>query len=270
MPELPEVETIRRDLEKHVLDKQLLSIEVFEPRLLQNCSPVELKNTLCDRTLTALKRRGKFLIFEFGPYSAVIHLRMSGWFSRDAGAHTRMIMDFAGALLYFDDTRRFGTLHLLKTEMLESQPPLATLGLEPLAASFTARSLETLSTSREVKQLLLDQTKIAGLGNIYVCEALHQAKIHPQQRANLISKKKLSTLREAIQTILQNAIDHQGSTLGDSVGDYRTLSGARGKFQDRFCVYGREGEGCFACGAPIGRIVQAGRSSFFCPVCQKM
>jgi formamidopyrimidine-DNA glycosylase len=270
MPELPEVETIRRDLDRIATGKVLQRIEVSEPRLLQNCLLADVQATLHDCPLVAMRRRGKFLIFNFGAHSAIVHLRMSGWFSEQPGNHTRMVLKFEGATLYFDDTRRFGTFHLVENKSLDQEPPLRGLGLEPLGDMLTWKAFKPVfDTNREVKRLLLDQNKIVGLGNIYVCEALHQAKIHPQQAANKINSAKLKKLRTAIQLILQTAIDNHGSTLGNAAGDYRTLEGAQGSFQDRFQVYGREGETCFRCPGNIERIVQAQRSTFFCPRCQK-
>jgi len=268
MPELPEVETIRRDLERAVGGRRLQEVEVFEPRLLQNASKAQLRQTLCGQTLNAMGRRGKFLIFDFGAHSAVVHLRMSGWFSQQPGAHTRMVLSFEGVTIYFDDTRRFGTLHLVESDLLERLPPLNALGLEPFDAS--ADDFDALcDTPREIKRVLLDQTKLAGLGNIYVCEALHRAGIHPQQCANSTSKPQRRSLLEAVQHILRCAIEQHGSTLGSAVGDYRTLEGAQGGFQDRFQVYGRAGASCFACHTPVQRVVQAGRGTFFCPTCQR-
>ncbi len=270
MPELPEVETIRRDLKKMVVGKILEKIEVFEPRLLQNCTKEELQASLQNTPLKAMERRGKFLIFNFGQQSAVVHLRMSGWFSDEPGKHTRMIMHFNDKTLYFDDTRRFGTLHFLPTDERESHDPLKKLGLEPLGETFTKKDFQTvLNSSREIKKVLLDQTKVTGIGNIYACEALYQSRIHPMKPTDEISSVKVGKLHQAIQQILQRAIDNHGSTLGDSVGDYRTLDGAQGNFQDHFQVYGRHGDGCFHCGKTIERITQGGRSTFFCPSCQK-
>ena len=271
MPELPEVETIRRDLNDALRGACLKRMEVFEPRLLQNCSKPELSKALCGQTLKIVGRRGKFLVFDFGRNSAVVHLRMSGWFSLEPGAHTRMVMTFDRGKLYFDDTRRFGTLHLLKTAELEGHAPLKGLGLEPLEPEFSANALQVLSkTARPIKQLLLDQTKIVGIGNIYVCEALHRARVHPLASGERLGLSKIKALRDSIVSILNEAIANHGSTLGDSVGDYRTLEGAQGSFQDRFAVYGRGGKPCFKCSTPIERTIQAQRSTYFCPRCQRL
>jgi len=267
MPELPEVETIRRDLERVVVGRRLLNVDVFEPRLLQNVSKTQLGQTLCGQTLSAMRRRGKLLIFDFDAHSAVVHLRMSGWFSQQPGTHTRMVLGFERVTIYFDDTRRFGTLHLVETGKLKHMPPLYRLGVEPLSVSANDFAM-LCDTSREIKRMLLDQTKLAGLGNIYVCEALFQARIHPQQSATLITKPQRCALLEAIQHVLKRAIENHGSTLGSAVGDYRTLGGAQGGFQDHFRVYGRVNAPCFVCQTPIQRVVQAGRSTFFCPNCQ--
>jgi len=270
MPELPEVETVRQDLEKAVLGRTLLSLDVSEPRLLQQCTQSQLKEALCGKRLEALDRRGKFLLFNFGLHCALVHLRMSGWFSEKHGTHTRMVWGFSGKTIYFDDTRRFATLHLVKTDHLLQRPPLAGLGQEPLSSDFTAEALRSMfDSTREVKRLLLDQGKVAGLGNIYVCEILYRAGIDPREPVHRISKQKTKRLHRAIIETLNEAIARHGSTLGSAVGDYRTLSGAQGGFQDRFAVYGKQGEPCFRCQTPIKRISQAQRSTFFCPKCQR-
>lgn len=270
MPELPEVETIRRDLNDALRGARLERVEVYEPRLLRNCSKRALAQALSGQTLKGVGRRGKFLLFHFGKHSVVVHLRMSGWFSLEPGAHTRMEMTFNRGRLHFDDTRRFGTLHLVKTDALERCAPLAGLGLEPLGPELTVEALHAFCTSaRPIKQLLLDQTKIAGIGNIYACEALHRAKIHPLGPCRNLSRANAMAVRDSVVFILNAAIENHGSTLGDSVGDYRTLEGARGSFQDRFAVYGREGQPCLTCKTPIQRIVQAQRSTYFCPRCQR-
>ncbi len=270
MPELPEVETVRRDLEKAVLGRTLLSVEVSEPRLLQHCTQSQLEKMLCGNPLKAMDRRGKLLLFNFGLHCAVVHLRMSGWFSENPGSHTRMVWRFEGKTIYFDDTRRFGTLHLVETDQMQRCPPLEGLGLEPLGSAFTADALQSMfNSAREVKRLLLDQAKVVGVGNIYACEALYRARIHPQKPVNRISKQKTKRLHQAIVETLSEAIEQHGSTLGSAVGDYRTLSGAQGGFQDRFQVYGREGEHCLHCHTPIRRMIQAQRSTFYCPTCQR-
>lgn len=270
MPELPEVETIRRDLNGALRGARLERIEVLEPRLLQNCSKRSLFEALCSQTLKGVGRRGKFLLFDFGKHTAVVHLRMSGWFSLEVGSHTRMVMEFSSKRLYFDDTRRFGTLHLIETDELERCAPLKGLGLEPLEPEFTANALRALcKRAQPIKQMLLDQTKVVGIGNIYACEALHRARVHPLAPGERLGLPKVKALRDAVVSVLNEAIENHGSTLGDSVGDYRTLEGAQGNFQDRFAVYGREGKPCFKCNAPIERTIQSQRSTFFCPRCQR-
>lgn len=270
MPELPEVETIRRDLQSALCGQRLERVQVLERRLLQNCSKRGLSEATRGQTLQEVGRRGKFLLLNFGKHCAVVHLRMSGWFSLEPGTHTRMVMTFSSRMLYFDDTRRFGTLHLIQTKELERSAPLKGLGLEPLAAEFTTQALRALcATARPIKQLLLDQAKVAGIGNIYACEALHRAGVHPLTPARALSSAKLEALRDAIAGILNEAIESHGSTLGDSVGDYRTLEGAQGSFQDRFAVYGREDQPCLKCNSPIRRVVQAQRSTYLCPRCQR-
>lgn len=268
MPELPEVETIRRDLERVLCGRVLERVEVHEPRLLQNVTPAELTAALSGRRLEAVARRGKFLIFVFGAHSAVVHLRMSGWFALRPGGHTRMVWHFRPPL-YFDDVRRFGTLHLVSSAARARRPPLAGLGPEPLDEGFTVEVLARVCRGRRpLKNVLMDQTRLAGIGNIYACEILHRAGLHPGRPAQTLTQTELEGLHRAIREVLDEAIAWQGSTLGSAAGDYRTLSGARGGFQDRFRVYARAGAPCRGCGTAILGERLAGRSTYFCPRCQ--
>ncbi len=267
MPELPEVETIRRALEREVLGYELQALDVRERvHLLKNCTPQELKRALVGRRLTALGRRGKFLVFEFGPWAVVLHLRMSGRLLLRPAEHTRLVLHFEGKTLYLDDARRFASLYLALAKELGELKPLRQLGIEPLTPSYTWEAFQTLLTSkREIKRLLLDQTQIAGLGNIYACEALFEACIHPKRPARSLTQQEAKRLFEAIPRVLERALEAGGT----SFDKYRTPQGELGRFQEEFSVYSREGEPCPRCGAPVKRIVQGRRSSFFCPGCQR-
>jgi len=267
MPELPEVETIRRALEREVLKETLTGIDVKEQvHLLKNCTPEELKAALVGRSLRALGRRGKYLLFDFGRYSMVLHLRMSGRLLLNPSKHTRLILSFSsGKRLYLDDARRFAMLYLAETERLDELKPLRELGVEPLSSGYTPEAfLELLQTEREIKRLLLDQRKIAGLGNIYANEALFEAGIHPERPARTLSPSEADRLFEAISRVLERAM----SAGGTSIDRYRTPHGEPGRFQEDFRVYGRAGEPCRRCGTPIVRLRQGGRSSYLCPRCQ--
>ncbi len=267
MPELPEVETIRRALVQEVLHRRLRALEVRERvHLLQNCTAPQLEKALVGKRLTALDRRGKFLVLEFGPWAMVLHLRMSGRLLLHPAGHTRLVLDFEGRTLYLDDARRFAALYLVPTAKLWELDPLRRLGLEPFTPSYTLEAFrERLRSRREVKRLLLDQTKLAGLGNIYACEALFEACIHPERPASSLTQQEAKRLFEAIPRVLERAL----AAGGTSFDKYRTPRGEPGRFQEEFSVYGREGEPCPRCGAPIARIVQGGRSSFYCPECQR-
>jgi len=267
MPELPEVETIRRALEGELVGLRLLGLEVKEKlHLLKNCTPEELEHKLVGRHLKALSRRAKYLIFDFAGYAMVLHLRMSGRLLLRPAGHTRLMLDFEGERrLYLDDARRFGMLYL--TEKLNELKPLSELGIEPFTQSFTLEAFRgILRTKQEIKRLLLDQRKIAGLGNIYANEALFLAAIHPQRPADSLSPSEVERLFRAVPEVLERAI----AAGGTSIGSYRTPQGGLGRFQEAFAVYSREGEPCRRCRTPIERLSQGGRSSYFCPRCQPL
>ncbi|MFB6285104.1 MAG: bifunctional DNA-formamidopyrimidine glycosylase/DNA-(apurinic or apyrimidinic site) lyase [Candidatus Bipolaricaulia bacterium] len=267
MPELPEVETIRRDLLTLVAGQRLQGLSVHERvHLLKNATEAELTDRLTGRALETVEREGKYLVFRFGAESMVLHLRMSGRLLTQAADHTRMTLTFDRTRLYFDDARRFGMLFLSTTERLHQLEPLGKLGLEPFSDGYTLNAFRSLlGSSQEIKRLLLDQHKIAGLGNIYACEALHDARVHPERPASSLRPAESRALHAAIPEVLQRAIDAGGT----SFRSYETPSGELGHFQAEFAVYGRKGDPCDQCDTPIERIDQGGRSSFLCPRCQR-
>jgi formamidopyrimidine-DNA glycosylase len=263
LPELPEVETFVRGLAPAV-GQMIASAEVLDAKL-----AVSSKELTGER-IRGIRRRGKYIGIEFEDGRAlVIHLRMSGRLRlgcRECETkYARMILGLDdGTSIYFVDPRRLGT-----AELADGGFDLA-LGIEPLDAAFTTAALaELASPSRApIKQLLLNQKKVAGIGNIYAAEALWRAKLDPRRKANELSKVEIGRLHKAIVGVLNEAVEGLGTTLGTSVSDYHPTTTETGSFQNHLAVYGREGEPCERCGEGIERVIQAGRSTCFCPACQ--
>ncbi|MCS7197167.1 MAG: bifunctional DNA-formamidopyrimidine glycosylase/DNA-(apurinic or apyrimidinic site) lyase [Candidatus Bipolaricaulota bacterium] len=267
MPELPEVETLRRALARELEGCRLKALKIYEPRLLQNTSEQELQQVLIGSRLRAVKRRAKFLLFDFGRHTAILHLRMTGWLALHPIANPRFCFEFVeNKTLYLHDTRRLATLYLVPSTRVNKLPPLCKLGIEPFQPSYTFENfIALLQTDQEIKRLLLDQRKIAGIGNIYACEALFASKIHPQRPAKSLSRLEARRLFTQIDKILMRALAEQGT----SVRTYRGLMGEPGGFQNFLKVYDRAGKPCVRCRAKIVRIMQSGRGTYFCPHCQK-
>jgi formamidopyrimidine-DNA glycosylase len=280
MPELPEVETIRRGLEPALEGARLQRVEQRRPDL-RFPLPDRFAERLTGAQVKRLTRRAKYILVELDQGETwVTHLGMTGRFTverRAAGgfahaatAHEHLVFETdRDARIGFADPRRFGYMALIPSEALDEHPWFRGLGPEPLGNSFSAHHLETAfaGRSQNVKATLLDQRVVAGLGNIYVCEALHRAKISPLTPAGRIGARPLAELAAAVREVLEEAIEAGGSTLRD----YANANGGQGYFQHNFRAYGREGEPCSRprCAGVMERIVQAGRSTFFCPACQK-
>lgn len=265
MPELPEVENFKRNLQQSFAGQPVSGLTVHDEDLLKNCSKDELRKRIVGETLRAVDRRGKYLLFRFEAGVILNHLRMSGRWTVDKGNRTRLTLRFPRQALYMEDLRRLGTLHLI-TDKPEASDPLTDLGVEPMSDQFTPEQLETLcSSDQEIKRLLLDQHKIAGLGNIYSCESLFGAKIFPARSARSLSENEIRALYESIQNTLQVAIQHEGTSFDEL---YRTTDGAPGRFQHLLNVYDREGESCRRCDGSITRIKQGQRSTYYCNRCQ--
>ncbi len=267
MPELPEVETLRRAIAQELEGRTLRALKIYEPRLLQNLSEQALQRALVGHRLRAVKRRAKFLLFDFGKNTAILHLRMTGWLTLSPVKDPRFVFEFTqGRTLYFSDTRRLATLHLVSSAQADELPPLSELGIEPFQPTYTLKNfVALLRTNQEIKRLLLDQRKIAGLGNIYACEALFASRIHPQRPAASLSPAEARRLFVQLEKILSRAIAEQGT----SVRTYRTLTGEPGSFQNFLRVYDRAGKPCVRCRTTIVRIEQGGRGTYLCPRCQK-
>ena len=274
MPELPEVETIRQKLEPRLVGRRLEHVEIYDPRLVRPFEPVAVAAELEGERVAALERRGKYLIVRFESGKVLlIHLRMTGSLRHAANGtladdpHRRAVVKLDdGSDVAYRDVRRFGTWLLLRDDELE--PYLATrLGAEPLHGGFTARVLgERLAGRRApIKAALLDQRTLAGMGNIYVDEALWRAKIHPHAPASELTPAQHRALHRAIRQSLEAGIARQGATLRD----YRTPDGSSGRMQHEFKVYGREGEPCERCGAPIEKTRAGGRGTWYCSTCQR-
>lgn len=269
MPELPEVETTVRGLARFLDDQVISRVAVNRPDL-RRPFPPELVQTLTGARVTGLGRRAKYgLIHTDREVSLVFHLGMSGRWRIDpvaADKHDHLVIETADHHFALNDARRFGSVDLVETARLEQWPQFAVMGPEPLGDGLTPAHLAAAFKGRvqAVKLLLLDQRIVAGLGNIYVCEALYRSGISPSRAGGKVSRASLEKLVPAIRQVLTESIADGGSTLRD----YAQPDGELGYFATRFDVYGREGLAC-GCGGPIKRIAQGGRSSWFCPSCQK-
>jgi formamidopyrimidine-DNA glycosylase len=287
MPELPEVETVCRQLEPELAGRRIERLEVLDERWSRPVSPAELAAAAGGRTIRGLGRRGKYLLLALdGAQTLVMHLRMTGNLvlveggekldpsqgrrlyegERSTSARhlrARFRLD-DGRELWFTDPRRFGEAFLIDDADLPRR--FERLGVEPLSGTFTPELLGELAAGRTapLKSFLLDQSRIAGVGNIYADEALFRARLHPLSPAGSMRPEHLVALRDAVVAALLAGIDGGGA----SIDDYRDGRGEKGTMQDEFLVHTREGEPCPACDGPIARIVVSGRSTYYCPSCQ--
>src|SRR5271165_6465235 len=290
MPELPEVETVRRGLERVMLGARIEKVELRRADI-RFPFPPRFAARLSGRRILGLNRRAKYLLFDLDSGETLIaHLGMSGSFRIEKSAtstpgefhrerskdpkHDHVVLHLDnGARITYNDPRRFGFMDLACPETLKTHPRLAGLGDEPLLPEFDAARLAKLfaGSRAPLKAALLDQKRIAGLGNIYVCEALFRARLSPFRPAGILARagggptRAAAALAKAIRAVLEEAIKAGGSTLRD----HRQADGELGYFQHAFAVYDREGSPCPRCNGAIARHVQSGRSTFFCPVCQK-
>ena len=270
MPELPEVETTVRGLRPVLEGRRLVSVEARRADL-RRPFPPDLRQRLTGARVTGLGRRAKYGLIETDRGDTLVfHLGMSGRWRIDPeeiGAHDHFVIETEeGKRLALNDPRRFGSLDLVRSDALGAADPFQRMGPEPLGEQFSGAFLERALAGRSapIKVMLLDQRIVAGLGNIYVCEALHMAGIAPGRAAGRISRFRLNRLAAAVKAVLFAAIEAGGSSLRD----YARPDGELGYFSKQWRVYGREGEACH-CGAPIRRRSDSGRSTFFCPRCQR-
>jgi formamidopyrimidine-DNA glycosylase len=288
MPELPEVETVARQLEPELEGRKIAELEVLDGRWSRPVPPEQLGAAVAGSTIESLGRRGKYLLLGLdGERTLVMHLRMTGNLvlvegedvldpsegrllyqgERTTSAkhlRARFLLDDAREL-WFTDPRRFGEAFLLPNAGLEGRFA-GRVGIEPLSPEFTPEALGAMAAGRTapLKSFLLDQAGVAGVGNIYADEALYRARLHPLSPAGSMKPEHLRALRDAVVDALQAGIDAGGS----SIDDYRDGRGEKGTMQEKFLVHTREGEPCLSCGGEIVRIVVGGRSTYFCPGCQ--
>ena len=278
MPELPEVETVRRGLDRHLVGRRIVAVEVGRERVVRRTSREALIAGLTDTVVLRAERRGKYLLLPLDSGdSLMIHLRMSGQvLLADGGAerppHTHVVMSLDdGREAWFVDPRTFGEVVVFDPDHVDTElPGVAALGVDPIADDFPRKELRRIvrSTARALKPLLLDQHVIAGIGNIYADEALHRARLRPDRAADTLDAAATWRLHAAIIGVLTEAIAVGGSTLGDA--QYVDLMGQTGSYQEDHRVYGRAGERCSTCGRGwIRRIVSGGRGTHFCPWCQR-
>ena len=269
MPELPEVEVTRRGIEPHLVGRIISGVAVREPRLRWRVNASA--RTLKGLSVRVVARRGKYLLIDCGAGHLIVHLGMSGSLrvlphATPPGRHDHFDLELGEVLLRLRDPRRFGAV-LWSTGSVQRHRLLAGLGIEPLARNFDGARLHSLTrgSGLAIKPLLMDGKRIVGIGNIYANESLFRAGIHPRRRAHLLSAARCARLASEIKATLRAAIRAGGSSLRDFSG----AAGELGCFQMRYAVYDREGLQCPQCAAPIRRIVQGQRSTFFCPACQR-
>ncbi len=286
MPELPEVETVCRQLEPELEGRRIEQLEVLDARWCRPQPPAELEAAVSGRKIVGLGRRGKYLLLGLdGRQTLVMHLRMTGNLvlegeekldpsegmrlyegersTSERHLRARFRLD-GGRQVWFTDPRRFGEAFLLDDVDLEAR--FERLGVEPLSDAFTAEELGEVAAGRTapLKSFLLDQSRVAGVGNIYADEALFRARLHPLSPAGSMRPEHLEALRDGVVAALEAGIDGGGA----SIDDYRDGRGEKGRMQDEFLVHTREGEPCPRCDGTIERIVVSGRSTYYCPACQ--
>jgi formamidopyrimidine-DNA glycosylase len=272
MPELPEVETVARGLDEQLTGRTVTGVDVHWERSIGTPDSVTFADRLVGQTITSVRRRGKWVVTELESGDALlVHLRMTGQLLVEPigtpdGGYTRVVIYLDdGDRLRFSDMRKFGRLILTK----DADEVLGDLGPEPLADDFTVEEFQRMLAQRRgrIKSLLLNQHFVAGLGNIYVNEALWQARMHPLRPANSLSAEEAGRLYSAIRSVLRAAIEAGGTTLDN--GNFKQADGEAGVFVSQLEIYGREGEPCVCCEAPIERITVGQRGTYFCPCCQE-
>lgn len=272
MPELPEVETIKRYLEKVIVGKKITAVEVLSKKQFLGKA-----KDIIGAKIIGLERRAKYLIVKLSNRkNLLIHLKLTGQLVWTPGANadlpgktTRIIIRFDKGTLFFNDMRKFGWLKITRSAKCKVQSELEKLGPEPFSKDFNESYLKNIfsKTARPIKLVLLDQEKIAGIGNIYANEALFETKINPQKPAKTLNQKEISRLKQAIVYVLKQGIKYGGSSAADEA--YIKPDGSRGNYQQHFLVYQKQGQKCPKCSTVIKRVNLGGRGTFFCPACQR-
>ncbi|WP_288551745.1 MULTISPECIES: DNA-formamidopyrimidine glycosylase [Enterococcus] len=274
MPELPEVETVRRGLEKLILNKTIKEMEIRWPRIIESPEVPIFAAMLKGQQFQAFDRRGKFLIFKLTDYDLISHLRMEGkyeFFEKEGvpDKHTHVIFQFTdGSELHYRDVRKFGRMTLVEKDQSSTYKGIMQLGPEPLPELFllTDFTRDLKKSKKAIKPMLLDQKLVTGLGNIYVDEALWEAKIHPEQSAATLNEAEINLLHRAIIDVLARAVEAGGTT----IRTYLNALGEAGHFQVSLHVYGQTGNPCVRCGTPIVKTKVAQRGTHYCPFCQQL
>ncbi len=269
MPELPEVETIARQLRSHEVEgREILAVCVDYPRMVEPLEPKEFSKAVCGHRIEKISRTGKWLQFTLGSgQSIMIHLRMSGGFSKWPGKHDRVELQLSGGMkLYFRDVRKFGCWKLAD----DPQSILGRLGPDALSPGFTARYLDQALAvrRRKIKPLLLDQSVLSGLGNIYADEVLWTACIHPERPSNTLAATERTRLFRAIRRVLRSGIRNRGASLGRGKANYRDINGNSGGHRRQVKAYGRRGLPCERCGVTLVGTLVGQRGTTHCPQCQ--
>jgi formamidopyrimidine-DNA glycosylase len=274
MPELPEVETIVRELrESSLIGLKITKAVVFWERSIGNITSEQFCQKITSQTILDIQRRGKFLVFKLTQDTLLVHLRMTGKFliankHCDEHSHERVRLYLSDKrILRYEDQRKFGKWYLTSSP----EQFLDKLGIEPLSNEFSLNAFKACLTgrNRQIKPFLLDQHFIAGLGNIYVDEALWSAKIHPSRLLQTLTEKEISALHDSIVEVLKRGVDNIGTSLGSARANYFSVSGRRGNNQQALNVFRRDGLPCERCGTIMQKIVVAQRGTHFCPKCQK-
>ena len=269
MPELPEVETVKNTLKNIVIGKKIIASNIYWDNIIAYPKPKEFKQKIKNQTINDVKRRGKWLMFELDDYFLLSHLRMEGkyFFKHEKdplNKHEHVTFTFSdGTELRYHDTRKFGKMYLLGKENVNNVKPLSDLGLEPWDENLTPNYLKSKFKPKPVKTELLDQSIIVGIGNIYADEILFLSKINPEEIASNLSTVKLKRIIENTKKVLETAINYGGTT----IKSYESSEGVHGRFQSKLLVHTKET--CPKCGTKISKIVVGGRSTYFCPKCQK-
>ena len=274
MPEMPEVEIIRRYLDKMVQGQQIMSVDIVLPRMIKWPEPEKFRSLVTGQRIESMARRGKYLLMELtGGREVVFHLRMTGRLVYEPeginhDSHARVIFKLGnGASLVYGDTRTLGTIHGLQAGERWRLKGLSEMGPEPLSDDFTAEYLQGVAQKRKgaIKSFLLNQKYISGIGNIYADEALFLAGIHPQRPANMLTETECRKLADAVNEVIAAGIADGGTTFRD----YQNGAGGKGGHQEHLYAYGRTGQPCRKCGTPMERITVGGRGTHFCPQCQE-
>jgi formamidopyrimidine-DNA glycosylase len=272
MPELPEVETVRQTLKRAIIGQTIRDVDVFYEKMIHGCSVEKFKKSLKNQTLQDIQRYGKYLVFIFDQIALISHLRMEGrYFLKDIDyprdKHEHIIIYFNDdTTLRYQDTRKFGTMELSKIDEVMNVSGIQKLGVEPIEEKIDVDEIYQKIHRRKqaIKTVLLDQTVVAGLGNIYVDETLFLSGIHPEKQSNTLRKKDVEKLLDSSKIVLEKAIKLGGS----SIRTYTSSLGVTGRFQNELFVHTREHEPCKVCHTKIIKIKVGGRGTYFCPTCQ--